>query len=110
MNPGARRNWLSLAFRGGGLTTLGQNPGRSLDASAEKSSNGSSVSSSRGVRELEMRLFDPALSIEPQREILDRNRSAREDPVEHRLQNFAGFRPHLHARAPQGQQDVCDRE
>ena len=38
-----------------------------------------------------MRFFDPTLSIQSEREILDRNRLAREDLREHRLQNFACF-------------------
>src|SRR4051794_6112253 len=91
----------ALSFSILSLAALRHDAGCCLDTCTEKALDRTVGASRWRVSELEVGLFDLALSVEAERKVLDGDRLTSEHPVKHRLKDLAGFRPDFHAGTTQ---------
>src|SRR5208283_1755515 len=83
------------------LATFGHDASRCLDTCPKRFLDRAVFAPRRRIGKLEVRLFNPALSIKAKGEIFNGNWFAGKHSVKHRFENFARFCPHLHTRLTQ---------
>ena len=84
------------------FAAIDEDPVGGLDAGAEEAAHVAAGAAYRRVREREVRLFQPAVAVEFQAEVVHVDRLAREDALEERCQHLARLAPDFAQRgAPQ---------